>query len=66
MDPSKPSTYTEDVWLWAHNPLDGGSVGATGKWLIFAGVNYVDLIWARVKACTEAGVLGCSVRSNEF
>jgi hypothetical protein len=64
MDPDKPSSYMLEPWLWARSPLDRGVRGAGGKWLLYVGATYVDDVWAKVKACTESGVLGCTVRER--
>ncbi len=58
----QPSQVIDVYWLVAERSI--GEYPAyterSGKWLVFVPVEQIDDVWAKIKAATEAGLLGQS------
>ncbi len=61
-----PSQVTDEYWLFAER--GAGSYPAYtekgGKWLVFVPLPHLDDVWAKIKAATEAGLLGASAKTG--
>jgi len=57
---SKPSQVTDIYWLYASRKQGNypKSTPNSGKWLIFVDIKNLDLVWEKIKAATENGLLG--------
>ncbi|MEO8589868.1 MAG: putative phosphothreonine lyase domain-containing protein [Flavobacteriales bacterium] len=61
LDQANPSETTEETWLYAlRNGRPTGIPGGakTGKYLLFAALRNIDVVWMKVKKATEEGLLG--------
>jgi hypothetical protein len=55
----KPSTTTNDYWLWTEDPARvPGDPDTSGKWQVYVQREYVDEAWATIASMVEAGRLG--------
>ncbi len=66
-DERVPSQVTDDYWLVAFHEGGGGSPGdyprmseRSGKWLVFATWERLDVLWPTVREATRAGRLGAA------
>lgn len=53
-----PSTVTDTGWLRAHPSHPARPSDNPGKYLIFARLDVIDEVWAKIKLATEQGLLG--------
>ncbi len=65
-DNASPSTYYDDVWLWARAPRGKipkeRGIPKSGKWMVWISKANVDEIWQRIKKSVEKGELGIAAK----
>lgn len=58
----RPSTYTEDWWLWQEGPEQDYEEDYSGKWLVFVPTGHVDDWWGLLRIGVERGHLGTGAK----
>jgi hypothetical protein len=58
--PPKPSETVDDYWIFSvrRKGFYPASNENSGKWLIFAKIDTVDIVWEKIRLATEEGLLG--------
>ena len=58
---ANPSEVTDAYWIYAtrqKGTYPKSNPANSGKWLVFASVDDVDIVWKKIKTATENGQLG--------